>query len=77
MKYLDGRDILLGDHVDLGGGMSGTVVCCFDEGQFAPDFHKDEWAGLQKGVMVKSEQAGLIHYPEPDVDLVLVRRASQ
>jgi hypothetical protein len=74
MLYSDGREVKLGDRVELGGGMTGVIVCCFDEGIFAPDFPKEEWAGPTKGVMVKSEQAGLIHYPEPDVDLVLMQR---
>ena len=68
MKYLDGRDVMLGDQVDLG------VVCCFDEGLFASGFPWEEWVGPEKGVMVKLEQADLIHFAEPDVDLVLVQR---
>lgn len=76
MKYLDGCDVLLGDFVGLGGGMTGVVVCCFEEGQFTPGFTKDDWANLTRGVLVNSEQAGLIHYSDPDVDLTLVQRAS-
>lgn len=36
MKYLDGQAAKLGDQVDWGGGMTGVVVCCFDEGLFSP-----------------------------------------
>jgi len=75
MKYLDGQTVLVGDQVDLGGGMVGVVVCSFDEGLFAPDFPEAEWGEAKTGVMVRSEQAGLIHYAEPNVDLVLLQRA--
>jgi hypothetical protein len=75
MKYLDGRAVMLGDLVDLGGRMTGVVIACFDDGLFAPDFPREKWGILTAGVMVNSEQAGLIHYPEPNVDLVLVNRA--
>jgi hypothetical protein len=76
MRYLDGRDILLGDKVDLGGGMTGVVVGCIEEGEFADGFPKDKWGYLAKGVIVKSEQAGIIHYPKSDVDLVLIQRST-
>ncbi|MHB8849166.1 MAG: hypothetical protein ACYC43_12100 [Burkholderiales bacterium] len=75
MKYLDGQFVELGDYVDLGGGMTGVVVCNFDNNQFAPDYPKAEWAG-PTGIMVKSEQAGLVHFSEPDIDLVLLKRAN-
>jgi hypothetical protein len=74
MNYLDGQAAQLGDVVDLGGGMQGVVVCCLDEGLCMPGFAITDWSELKAGVLVKSEQAGLIHYREPDVDLVLLRR---
>ena len=76
MKYLDGSNVLLGDEVDRGGGMTGVVVCCFNENKFAPEFPKADWAGLANGVMVKTQQAGLIQSPAPNVDLVLVQSGS-
>jgi hypothetical protein len=75
MKYLDGQVAMIGDHVDLGGGMTGTVVCCFDDGLCVPGFSIAEWNQLREGVLVESPEAGLIHFAEPNVDLVLLRRA--
>ena len=75
MKYLDGQPVRLGDVVDLGGGMTGVVVCLFDERLFDPGFQKLAQGGPDKGVMVNSAQAGLVHFPKPDVDLVLLHRA--
>lgn len=76
MKYLNGQHMRLGDQVDLGGGMTGIIVCCFDEGFFSIDYPESKWSGPNTGVLVKSEQAGLIHFSKPDIDLVLIQRAS-
>lgn len=76
MHYLDGQTAMVGDQVDLGGGMTGVVVCSFDDGLCAPDFPIAEWSELKKGVLVNSEQAGLIHYEQPDIDLQLVGRTT-
>ncbi|CBG89104.1 hypothetical protein [Citrobacter rodentium] len=76
MKYSDGSNILLGDIVTLGGGMTGIVVCNFEEGWFTQDFDKDEWRDYTTGVMIASNQAGLVYYPEESVDLSLIRRAT-
>ena len=54
----------VGDRVTDGGGMSGTVVCVIETGEFAADYNATEWAYLETGVMVMTEEAGLIHYPD-------------
>lgn len=74
MLYSDGNSILLGDFVDLGGGMTGVVVCCFDNSLFAPNFHKNEWDDFKTGVMIQSKEAGLIYYPEESDELTLLQR---
>ena len=74
MKYSDGHDILLGDRVCLGGEMTGTVVACIEEKKFGPGFLGEQWGYLIKGILVNSEQAGIIYYEEPSVDLVLIKR---
>lgn len=77
MKYLDGSDVLIGDYVDLGGRMTGIVVADFDHALYAIDFQKERWTSLQKGIIVESPEAGLIHFSEPTVDLVLLQRSSR
>ncbi|MES2206102.1 MAG: hypothetical protein V4525_04805 [Pseudomonadota bacterium] len=75
MNYIDGQKIMIGDRVSLGGGMDGVVVCSFDDNQFSSDFPESDWGGfLNTGVLVNSRQAGSIHYPVPDIDLVLIER---
>jgi hypothetical protein len=76
MNYLNGRPIVVGDLVELGGGMTGVVACTLEDGQAALGFSGDEWSDLKEGVLVQSEQAGLIHFSDPDIDLVLIRRKS-
>ncbi|MFW0766980.1 hypothetical protein ACN0IV_14220 [Trabulsiella odontotermitis] len=75
MKYPDNSNILLGDIVTLGGGMTGVVVCNFENEEFANGFNKDEWGHFKTGIMVKSSQAGLVYYAEDCIDLTLVKRA--
>ncbi len=43
--------------------MSGTVVCVIETGEFSADYNAAEWAYLERGVMVMTEEAGLVHYP--------------
>jgi len=74
MNYADGQKVMLGDKVDLGGGMFGVVVCSFDDDEYAPGYPEPEWRGLKEGVLVKSEQAGLVHYVKADQDFLLVER---
>ncbi len=54
----------VGDRVTDGGGLSGTVVCVIETGEFSADYNPAEWAYLETGVMVMTEAAGLIHYPD-------------
>lgn len=75
MKYADGQKVLLGDKVDLGGGMFGVVVCSLDDAEYASEYPESKWGQLKEGVLIKSEQAGLIHYVEANEDFLLVERA--
>ena len=74
MKYADGQIAMIGDELELGGEMTGIVVACLDERQFTPEFPESRWGVLKSGVLVNSEQAGIIHYPEPDSHVLLIRR---
>ena len=76
MKYPDGSNVLLGDIVTLGGGMTGVVVFNFETEEFTKGFDKDEWKDFKTGIMVKSPQAGLVYYAEDCIDLTLVKRAT-
>jgi len=77
MKYRDGQVSRLGDIVSLGGKL-GKVVSDIDGGQYgtAPEYSAAQWAYLGAGVMIEFESYGLIHYTQPEDDLLLIRRAS-
>ena len=74
MKYEDGTEVLLHDRVDLGGGMTGSVVAVFDNGRYTPDYPKELWGHLAQGALVKSSEMGLVYFPVPSVDFTLIRR---
>lgn len=74
MKYSDNQEIMLGDYVNLGGEMIGTIVCCFKEKQFAPNFNPEDWISYTTGIMIDSPQGGLVYYLSPTPDLSLIER---
>jgi len=78
MKYSDGQFSQLGDVVSLGGQV-GAVVSDIDGGHYgsAPEHSATQWAYLGAGVMIEFESYGLIHYTEPEHDLVLVCRGRE
>lgn len=69
MRYETGQAIEVGDAV-IADGMAGIVVCDFDTRTFlegygdwdAPDVAMLGGGFLSSGVMIKTTQAGLIHY---------------
>lgn len=60
---MDGQKIRVGDTVKLWEGCSGVVVCSMDDDEYTPEYPREEWSYLKTGVMIDSDQAGLIHYP--------------
>jgi hypothetical protein len=54
----------IGDRVTDGGGLPGTVVCVIETGEFSADYTAADWAYLKAGVLVMTEEAGLVHYPD-------------
>jgi hypothetical protein len=74
MKYQDGQEVRLGDHVRLGGESTGTVVFSIDTDEYTSEFPRKDWSYLGTGVMIRSPSLGLLHYSEPDEDLELLDR---
>jgi hypothetical protein len=76
MRYPSGEEIRLGDTVHLWEGCRGQVVCSLDTNEFSPDYPKEDWGHLQRGILVLSDAAGLIHYAEePEPGMALIARA--
>ena len=74
MNYPNGDQIKLGDTIKLWDGCIGVVVCSFDDKQYSNDFIEKEWGYLEVGILVDTNEAGLIHYTEPEVDFELISR---
>jgi len=77
MRDRRGRLIRLGDRVRIGGDISGVVVFSLDTGEFGAGFPEAEWRYLARGIMLRTERAGLVHLPESDEDTLILPRAAQ
>lgn len=76
MNYPDGAPVRLGDKVECWEGCHGVVVASMDTDEYSPDFPREEWGYLEMGVLIETDQAGLVHYDEPERDMKLVERAT-
>jgi hypothetical protein len=75
MRYLDGREVRLGETVKLDSDAEGSVVCSIDTGEYSDGYPEAQWGYLGKGVMIDFPGTyGLIHFTEPDKDLALIAR---
>ena len=45
-----------------------------DTDEYTPEYPREQWDYLERGVMVRSGAAGLIHYTEPQPEMELVER---
>jgi len=63
MRVLRGLEI--GERIRIQ-GMTGVVVALISEGKFAPDYPAEAWAYLEAGILVDTDEAGLIHYADLD-----------
>ena len=63
MSVLRGMEI--GDRIRIH-GMTGRVVGVITEDKFSPDHPPEQWAHLEVGILVDTNEAGVIHYPNLD-----------
>lgn len=75
LKYSSGEDIQIGDHVKIGGQDEGVVVAIPGAGNYSEGYTASDWSYLKSGVLVNSDNAGLIHYPDQDDQFELISRA--
>jgi len=75
MRYPAGEEARLGDKVRLGDAEDGLVVCSLDTGEFSEEFSREDWQSLGKGILIRFEQLGLVHYVIPEETLVLLERS--
>ena len=53
----------VGDRVIADDGLIGTVVCNIGDRRFSAEYPEDSLGYLQVGVMVHTDEVGLVHYP--------------
>lgn len=77
MNYPDGTLAHLGDRLIIWDDVTGVVVCSIDTAEYSPQFSENEWAYLERGVMIQSSRYGLFHYVDPEPTFVLLERSSK
>lgn len=62
MRYANGEDVKVGDKVLMPDGLTGEVVASLDSGEFNEYFPEKEWGYLNNGLLIKTEDAVIVHY---------------
>lgn len=80
MRYVnEERSIRAGDSVLVEGGVKGVVVCDFDHWTCLSSY--ESWlskielfggASLSSGVLIEASEIGIVHYAEPDDEIVFL-----
>lgn len=60
----------LGDIVS-DGALRGVVVAYLDRDEFNMEYPREHWGHLRQGVLVSTEEAGLVHYPDANALVVV------
>ena len=67
---------MLGDVLKLWEGCVGVVVCSIDDGEYSPKYPEEDWSYLKSGILIDSDQGGLVHYSKAESSFALIRRKS-
>lgn len=54
----------IGDAV-TDGALRGLVIANLDRGEFSSKASREEWSYLNSGVIVETQNAGFVHFPNP------------
>ncbi len=73
MKYRNGREVRVGDRVQLWKNHRGTVVCSIDSGKYSKDYPEAEWDYLKHGVLIQMDTGAIFHYQKADEDFELIQ----
>lgn len=61
MKDINSESIRLNDKLKLSNSDVGVVVCNIDGNEYSDKYPRSDWQYLARGILVETEQAGLIH----------------
>ena len=78
MNYADGQVVRLWDrvHVWHSKPAQGVVVASIDGVEYSLEYRQDQWEHLASGVLIETDEAGLMHFPEYAPEIRFVRRGS-
>lgn len=74
MNYHTGESIELNDSVELESDMTGIIVAVIDDSKYSKLYSKEEWGYLERGLLILSDQARLIHYPHITEEIKLINQ---
>jgi hypothetical protein len=74
VRYATGERVQLGDTIELTGSLRGTIVCVIDDGQYTAEYPEANWAYLQRGALIQTSEAGLVHCDD-ESELFLIERS--
>lgn len=64
-RYDTGEELHIGDRL-IADGMTGTVVCVIDRGEYSSDYPESAWSYLERGFMFMADDGVLIHFDRVD-----------
>lgn len=74
MNYYTGESIKLGDYVELSSNMTGVIVTIIDDAKYSKLYLKEEWEYLECGLLILSDEAGLVHFPSVTEEIIFINR---
>lgn len=72
MYYIDGTKVCVGDKVSFDPNITGKIVCSIDDKQFNEKYPENDWEYLKVGVLVETNEIGLVHLEENDINLIRI-----
>lgn len=67
MNYVDGNKVRVGDKVSISGKYEGVILANVTDQEFTDNHPKEKWGYLEKGLLVETCFAGIVHYREEDI----------
>jgi len=75
-RYPDGSVIRVGDRVFYD-GQAGRIAIVAEDGEYAPDYPKEEWPSIISGLMIHFDNGARLHLDLPDDHFSRDKKESQ
>lgn len=74
LRYSTGEVIKAGDNVKILDNLPGVIAFCKTNEEFSPDYPREEWNYVKAGIMIATEEKGLIHLEDHLHEVEFIRR---